>query len=119
MLRYPSRAPLHLLTVRSSSGTVAHPALLTCRRRFTDKVLIGSCSSLFTCSTTTGLFHLLVTPVSPSVALATLATAAASGALCVVDGGSLNGTTFGAVVGIFIGAMGGFYAKSQKEPWRK
>ncbi|CBZ28698.1 conserved hypothetical protein [Leishmania mexicana MHOM/GT/2001/U1103] len=119
MLRYPSRALPHLLPVRNSCGTLRHPVLFTSSRRFTDKVLIGSCSSLFTCSTTTGLFHLLVTPISPSVALATLATAAASGALCVVDGGSLNGTTFGAVVGIFVGAMGGFYAKSQKEPWRK
>ncbi|GET90603.1 hypothetical protein, conserved [Leishmania tarentolae] len=119
MLRCRSHALHHLLAVRSSSNALRHPVLLTSSRRFTDKVLIGSCSSLLTCSTTTGLFHLLVTPVSPSVAVATLATAAASGALCVVDGGSLNGTTFGAVVGIFIGAMGGFYAKSQKEPWRK
>ncbi|CAG9578126.1 conserved hypothetical protein [Leishmania major strain Friedlin] len=119
MLRYPSRALPRLLPVCSRSGALRHPVLLTPSRRFTDKVLIGSCSSFLTCSTTTGLFHLLVTPISPSVALATLATAAASGALCVVDGGSLNGTTFGAVVGIFIGAMGGFYAKSQKEPWRK
>ncbi|KAG5496484.1 hypothetical protein JIQ42_03310 [Leishmania sp. Namibia] len=119
MFRHPSRALPSVLAVRGSSGAVAHPILFHSSRRFTDKVLIGSCSSLFTCSTTTGLFHLLVTPVSPSVALATLATAAASGALCVVDGGSLNGTTFGAVVGIFVGAMGGFYAKSQKEPWRK
>ncbi|KAG5498530.1 hypothetical protein JKF63_02816 [Porcisia hertigi] len=98
---------------------VVQPVLIASSRRFTDKVLIGSCSSLLTCSTTIGLFHLLVTPVSLSIAAATLATATASGALCVVDGGNVNSTTFGAVVGIFIGAVGGFYAKSEKEPWRK
>lgn len=94
-------------------------ALRVSRRAFTDRLLIGSCASFLTSVTTLSLFHLIVTPVNSSIALATIATATASGALCIIDGGSEGGTSFGAVVGVFIGAMGGFYAKSQKEPWRK
>lgn len=89
-------------------------------RRFTDKVLIGSFSAFLTSATTMSLFHLIVTPVSPTIGITTVATATASGALCVIDGGKESaGTSFGAVVGVFIGAMGGYYSKTQKEPWRK
>lgn len=89
------------------------------QRQMTDKILFGTVSSLMTCSTTLLLFHLLVAPVGPTVAAATAATAAASGALCIIDGGESAGTGFGSVVGVFIGVMGGYYAKSQQEPWRK
>lgn len=60
----------------------------TTKRFFTDKILIGSSSAFLTCATTLSLFHLMVTPVSSTIALATIATATASGALCVIDGGS-------------------------------
>lgn len=94
-------------------------ALAASTRCYTDRVLIGCCSAVLTSTTTIGLYHLIVTPVSLTIGLATVATAAASGALCVIDGGSSGGTSFGAVVGIVFGALGGSYAKSQKEPWRK
>ncbi|KPA82984.1 hypothetical protein ABB37_02724 [Leptomonas pyrrhocoris] len=115
MLRYPSR----VLTRTPALRSTVSPVVLTSSRHFTDKVFIGSCSAFLTCATTLSLFHLLVTPLSASIGAATMATATASGACCVIDGGSEGGTSFGAVVGVFIGAMGGFYAKSQKEPWRK
>ncbi|RNF26162.1 uncharacterized protein Tco025E_01562 [Trypanosoma conorhini] len=90
------------------------------RRQFTDKVVVGSCAALSTSVTILGIFHLIVTPVSPTIAAATLSAAAVSGALVVFEGGSNEGgTTFGAVLGVFFGAMGGYYAKSSKEPWRK
>ena len=119
MLRYPSRVLTRTTAMRGSSATMMSPVMLTSSRQFTDKLLIGAISSCLTCSTTLGLFHLLVTPVTPSIAAATVATATATGACVVIDGGSQGGSSFGAVAGVFVGAMGGFYAKSQKEPWRK
>ncbi|EAN94788.1 hypothetical protein C3747_41g122 [Trypanosoma cruzi] len=89
-------------------------------RRFGDKIVVGSCAALSTSVTILGIFHLIVTPVSPAIAAATLSAAAVSGALVVFEGGkNEGGTTFGAVIGVFFGAMGGYYAKSSKEPWRK
>jgi hypothetical protein len=116
MLRYPSRTLTRAPVLRN---TAMSPVLLTSSRQFTDKLLIGSCSAFLTCATTLGLFHLLVSPLSQMTTAATLATAVASGASCVIDGSSEGGTSFGAVVGVFVGAVGGFYAKSQNEPWRK
>lgn len=116
--RYQTRALSHSLLARRG-GAVMRPALHTPTRHFTDKVLLGSSSALLTCSTTLGLFHLLVTPVSATIGLASLATAVGSGALCFVDGGSASPTTFGALMGLVVGAFGGYYTKSEKEPWRK
>ncbi|EPY28334.1 hypothetical protein STCU_05183 [Strigomonas culicis] len=99
---------------------VAAPTMLTARRHFTDKLVVGASAATLTCTSTLGVFHLIVTPVSASIAIATIGCAAASGAAVIIDGGKeSSGSTFGAVVGAFIGAMGGFYAKSQSEPWRK
>ncbi|KEG10791.1 hypothetical protein DQ04_03291080 [Trypanosoma grayi] len=89
------------------------------KRRFTDKIAVGSVAALSTSMTILGIFHLIVTPVSPTIAVATISAATVSGALVVFEGGNEGGTTFGAVLGVFFGAMGGYYAKSSKEPWRK
>ncbi|CCW61768.1 unnamed protein product [Phytomonas sp. EM1] len=99
--------------------SITTSAVFQSQRCIADKILIGSCSSFLTSFSTLGLFHLLVVPLSSTIAMATLATATATGALCVIDGGSQDGTTFGAIVGIFIGGLGGFYAKSKNEPWKK
>ena len=86
----------------------------------TDKVVVGACAATCTSVTTIGVFHLLVTPVSAMIAFATIAAAASSGALAAIEGGKEEGgSSFGAVCGIFFGAIGGYYAKSSKEPWRK
>lgn len=118
---YRVMAPAMQRVATTATSTTSMGALLAAQRHasVTDKILIGSTAAFITSSTTMGLFHLIVTPVSASIAAATIATATASGALCVIDGGGEGSTSFGAVVGVFIGAMGGYYAKSQKEPWRK
>lgn len=116
MLRYPSRVLTRTPLMRS---TMLKPTMHTSSRLYTDKILIGSCSAGLTCTTTLVLSHLLMTPLTPSIFAITVATAAASGACCVIDGGQEGGTTFGAVMGIFIGAIGSYYAKSKNEPWRK
>ncbi|KAH9579867.1 hypothetical protein LSM04_003288 [Trypanosoma melophagium] len=111
MLRHRS-----LVTTVSNNFT---PLQLS-KRRFTDKIVVGSFAALSTSVTILGIFHLLVTPVSSTIAAATLSAAAVSGALVVFEGGkNEGGTTFGAVLGVFFGVMGGYYAKSSKEPWRK
>lgn len=116
MIRYPLRTVARTPALRCST---MRPTLLTSSRPFTDKMLIGSCSGVLTSTTTIGLFHLLVTPVSATIAASTIATAGVAGMMSVIDGGKSGGTTMGALFGVIIGVMGGAYAKSQKEPWRK
>lgn len=89
------------------------------RRFFMDKVLIGASASALTCSTTLAVFHLIVTPLSASIAAMTLALAAISGSMTIIDGGGAKTTQLGALFGFVVGVVGGFYAKSQQEPWRK
>ncbi|CCW67933.1 unnamed protein product [Phytomonas sp. Hart1] len=108
-----------LVTQKGVGGGGPAQALLQGRRHVADKILVGSGASLLTACSTLGLFHLLVVPLTSAIAMASLATATATGALCVIDGGSQDGTTFGAIVGAFIAGLGGFYAKSQNEPWKK
>ncbi|AAZ11723.1 uncharacterized protein TEOVI_000542900 [Trypanosoma equiperdum] len=98
----------------------AVPSMRTPQRRFTDKVVLGTCSALSTSTTILAIFHLLVTPVSGTIAAATLSASAVSGALVILEGdSSTSGTAFGAVLGVVFGGIGGYYAKSSKEPWRK
>lgn len=113
MFRRAARAvPLQSIT--------AAPLTTAARTINTDKVVVGACAATCTSVTTIGVFHLLVTPVSAMIAFATVAAAASSGALAAIEGGKEEGgSSFGAVCGIFFGAIGGYYAKSSKEPWRK
>nr|CCC90878.1 conserved hypothetical protein [Trypanosoma congolense IL3000] len=96
-----------------------HPLRLP-QRHFTDKLLLGTCSALSTSTTILAIFHLIVTPVSSTIAAATLSASAVGGALVILEGdGSTSGTAFGAVIGVVFGGIGGYCAKSSKEPWRK
>eukprot|EP00796_Vickermania_ingenoplastis_P011612 gene11612-8001_t len=115
----PSTYPLRRFGAGSSPNRWSSPLCCTAQRRaYTDKVLIGASAATITSSTTIALFHLIVTPLSLSLCVATVATAAVSGSLTIIDGGDST-TSLGAIFGFIIGAMGGFYGKSQKEPWRK
>ena len=108
--RFAARAPA--ANVTSHFGTA----------RFfkSEKIVTGSVSAFLTSTTVVGAFHLIVVPVPLSVAGATIAAATCSGAMCVFEGtDDQGGTSFGAVCGIFLGAIGGYYAKSASEPWRK
>ncbi|KAG8347464.1 hypothetical protein ERJ75_001244100 [Trypanosoma vivax] len=102
------------------SRVCAPQTLRIAQRQFTDKLTLGTCSAVCTSTTILAVFHLLVTPVSAAIGAATLSAAAAGGALVVLEGdNSTSGTAFGAVVGVVFGGIGGYYAKSSKEPWRK
>jgi hypothetical protein len=106
--------------VRLSTHRMGATLTTTRRNISTDKVVVGASAAACTSITTIGLFHLIVTPVSLTIGVATICAATASGALAAVEGGKEEGgSSFGAVCGIFFGAIGGYYAKSSKEPWRK
>lgn len=84
-----------------------------------DKVAVGAASSCVTCGSTLALFHLIVTPLSASLAATTLGLAALTGSMTIIDGGGDKITQLGAVFGFIVGLMGGYFGKSQQEPWRK
>eukprot|EP00331_Platyophrya_macrostoma_P029208 CAMPEP_0176437112 /NCGR_PEP_ID=MMETSP0127-20121128/18411_1 /TAXON_ID=938130 /ORGANISM="Platyophrya macrostoma, Strain WH" /LENGTH=118 /DNA_ID=CAMNT_0017820643 /DNA_START=54 /DNA_END=410 /DNA_ORIENTATION=- len=116
--------PMRLMSTRAASAAsmlTPSSSSLRCSRRHinTDKVVVGAVAATCTSVTTIGVFHLIVTPVSLTIGVSTVAAAAASGALAAIEGDKEGGSSFGAVCGIFFGAIGGYYAKSSKEPWRK
>lgn len=85
-----------------------------------DKIITGSLAAALSSTTTLTLCHLFVVPLPLGIASSTFATATASGALCAFEGGEGDtGTNFGSVVGVFIGCIGAYYAKSSSEPWRQ
>lgn len=91
----------------------------TPRRFYTDKILIGASAASLTCGSTLAIFHLLVTPLSASLAVTTLVVAAITGSMSFLEGEGGRDTQIGAVLGFFVGIFGGYYGKSQHEPWRK
>ncbi len=107
---------------RFGFGTRMPSVLGSSRGMKTDKIISGSVSATLTSSTVIAAFHLVVVPVPFSVAGATVAAAAVTGAMSIFEGGvndDTHGTSFGSVAGIFLGGIGGYYAKSANEPWRK
>ncbi len=107
---------------RFGCGPRMPSALGSTRGLKTDKIIAGAVSATLTSSTIIGAFHLVVVPVSLSLAGATIAASAVTGAMSIFEGGvndDAGGTSFGAVAGIFLGSIGGYYAKSANEPWRK
>lgn len=90
-----------------------------CRGVSTSKITLGAGSAFVTSTATLGMFHLIVSPVSAGIAAATLVSATASGAFAAFEGGKEeSGSSFGAVMGLVFGGIGGYYAKSCNEPWR-
>ena len=114
------RKPLATLMLRRTLRPAIVCAGVPRRHLNTDKIVVGACAACATSFSTVGIFHLIVVPVSPFIALATIGAATASGALAAIEGGQdQGGSSFGAVVGLFFGAIGCHYAKTSKEPWRK
>ena len=105
----------------NTRGNMFAVPLVTQRRLVnTEKVATGAASALVTSIATVGVFHLFVTPVTLNIAVITAAAAGASGALAALEGGKDEaGTTFGAVIGLFFGCIGGYFSKTTNEPWRK
>lgn len=88
-------------------------------RFYTDRLLIGSSAATLSCGSSLAAFHLIVTPLSASLAAATLLMAALTGSMVFLEGEGGRDTQIGAIMGFVIGVIGGFYGKSQHEPWRK
>lgn len=91
----------------------------TSHRFYTDRLLIGCSAATLSCGTSLAAFHLIVTPLSASLAAATLLMAALTGSMVFLEGEGGRDTQIGAIMGFVIGIIGGFYGKSQHEPWRK
>jgi hypothetical protein len=99
----------------STEAAAAAPAASSGRK---EKLIAGATSAAVTATGVLSVFHLLVCPVTASIAVGSIAGSAATGALSAFEGGE-GGAGFGSVVGLFIGGMGGWYAKTSTEPWSK
>lgn len=94
-------------------------SLCTSQRFMMDKILVGATAAAITSSSTLLIFHLVVTPLTASTSLVTVVSAGLCGAMSFFDASGDSATSMGAIFGFIVGAMGGFYGKGQKEPWRK
>eukprot|EP00744_Colponema_vietnamica_P019334 GILI01027342.1.p1 GENE.GILI01027342.1~~GILI01027342.1.p1 ORF type:complete len:124 (+),score=40.81 GILI01027342.1:59-430(+) len=106
------------------AATFTSQQQLTARRfaanNMQDKLLTGAAAAFLSSTSVIGLFHLIVIPLTGTVALSTIAAATATGALSAFEGGEgSSGTAFGTLAGAFIGALGGYFAKSSNEPWNE
>lgn len=101
------------------SSPLLSAARCTPRRFYADRVLIGASAATITSGSTLAIFHLIVTPLSASLAATTLVVAALTGSMSFLEGDSGRDTQIGAVLGFVVGVIGGYYGKAQHEPWRK
>lgn len=80
---------------------------------------IGAATATISSIGILGVFHLLVVKIPMSIAGASIAASFCSGALASFEGGneSEGGGSFGTIVGVIFGGIGGYYARSISEPW--
>lgn len=84
-----------------------------------EKVILGALGATATSTSVIAVCHLFVCQVPATVAFGSVAGAALTGALGVFEGEGSGGTGFGSAIGIFLGGVGAWYAKSSNEPWSK
>ncbi len=84
-----------------------------------EKLVLGALGATATSTSVIAVCHLFVCQVPPTVAFGSVAGAALTGALGVFEGEGSGGTGFGSAIGIFLGCVGAWYAKSSNEPWSK
>jgi hypothetical protein len=86
----------------------------------TDKMIAGAIGATISSTVVIGTFHLIVAKVPLMVAAGTIVGSGLSGVLAAFEGGEGgNSGAFGSAIGIFLGCIGAYYAKTSTEPWRK
>lgn len=116
------------LTARHLAPTVwrnAHPAgaVVTAQRGLkVDKMIAGAIGATLSSSVIIGVFHLIVVKVPLAVAAGTIAGSGFTGIFAAFEGGKDGEgsvAAFGTLIGVFLGCLGAYYAKTSAEPWRK
>ena len=82
-----------------------------------EKLILGALGATCSSMSVLGVCHLFVCQVPLTVAGGSVAGAALTGALGVFEGEGSGGAGFGTAIGIFLGGVGAWYAKSQDQPW--
>lgn len=85
----------------------------------TDKMIAGAIASTTSAAVVIGTFHLIVVKVPLYIAAGTIGGAAFSGIFAAFEGEGGGGAGFGSIIGVFLGGIGAYYAKTTTEPWRK
>lgn len=84
-----------------------------------EKLVAGALGATVSSMSVLGVCHLLVCEVPLAVAGGSVGGAALTGALGVFEGEGSGGSGFGTAIGIFLGGVGAWYAKTSTEPWSK
>ena len=86
----------------------------------TDKMVAGAIGATMSSAVVIGTFHLIVVKVPLLIAAGTIGGSAISGVCAAFEGGEgSGGGAFGSIIGVFLGGLGAYYAKTSTEPWRK
>jgi hypothetical protein len=82
-----------------------------------EKILAGAIAATASSLSVIGVCHLIVCEVPLTIGVGSVAGAALTGALGVFEGEGSGGSGFGTAIGIFLGAVGAYFAKTSTEPW--